>query len=685
MVALEYGFNEGAGTTVADSSGSGLNGTAQVNPWTPDGHTAAGGLLDSATLGGFTTGAFPEDVTDATVMLWLYLDGNVDLDGAVFIPGAEEFGADVKLFFEENFMSNEWVGVDAADLPVGEWFHVALTYDRTSVPGSLVNSLYVDGVLVGSETHVAAGVAITADTFFDIGYYPVTEWQAIDGRVDDFRIFPAALSESEIVTWMATPVEPAGPQQVAGVVSITTTASGTIRKRTAVAGAAPIVTTVAGAVTKRTRPAGTVAIVTNASGTIRKRTPVGGTVPVVTAASGNPTVISGPVQYPVSGVAPIVSGCGGAVSANLIATPFQLLRTNLAVNPRGTDLAFWDTNTPNGALSLGTDWGPYGSYVRFTRNAAVATRFGTRMDVPSFIAGEQYTVRFRVRTSQAQTLTATLRPNVTSMTNQINNGSQALPLGESIFETTFVIPSNQAVNGPGFSFTWSSGAIGSTVDITEVQIERVAAIVGPSFDGSTPGDANNRYSWAGGVDASISFLESNVVTVPIISGTSGDATLTPHEQDVSGTVQIISQTSGAPTRNPVVRPVAGVVPIITTVSGTALPSFDLSGMVTIHSGVEGQVTKRSLVLGIVPILSTVEGSVVSVASVAGRVNIVTTVAGDAIRFTGASGVVTIITTVSGEVTVMRYRPANTDLTLIPRAAMYPLTVRAERLTLKGTH
>lgn len=684
---IEYGFNEGSGSTAADSSGSGLDATATGSPWTPDGHTAAGALLDSATTGRFTADALPADVMNATVMMWLYLDGNADLDGNVLngvVPGFDP--SRVTVFFEENFLCSIDTAIDAAELPVAEWLHVAWTYDADTTPGLVLINFYVDGVLRGSGSFTpGAEPTIAAGTSFEIGYLPATDWNTIDGRLDDFRIFPSVLTPTEIATWMATPVAPAEPQQVAGVVPITTAASGTIRKRTSVAGVAPIVTTVAGVVTKRTRPAGTVAIVTNASGAPTKRTPVGGTVPVVVAASGNPTVISGPVQYPVSGIVPIASESGGAVSATLTATPFRVLRTNLALNPRGTDLAFWDTNTPNGTLSLGAGWGPYGTYVRNTRNVAGALRFGTRMVADNWLAGEVYTVRMTVRASEAMAMTATLRPNFTSTTNQVNGGAQSLPAGESVLEVTFVIPTNLTTSIPGFAFAGSGGGIGSTLDVTQVQIEKVAVIAGPSFDGSTPGDANNHYSWAGGVDASISILESNVVTVPIISGTSGDPILTPHEQAVSGTVQIISQTSGAPTRNTVVRPVAGVVPIITTVSGTALPSSDLSGTVAIHSGVAGEVTKRSLVLGIVPILSTVEGSVISMKSVAGRVNIVTAVAGDAIRFTGASGVVTIITTVSGEVTVMRYRPANTDLTLIPRAAMYSLTVRAERLTLKGTH
>lgn len=85
-----------------------------------------------------------------------------------------------------------WLPTAPATLPVGEWHHLAASYDGIEV------KLYVDGVLSGSRD---IGWPIAADTTnLIIGARQLTDTvkDGFNGAIDDVRLFSAALSEAEI-------------------------------------------------------------------------------------------------------------------------------------------------------------------------------------------------------------------------------------------------------------------------------------------------------------------------------------------------------------------------------------------------------------------------------------------------------------------------------------------------------
>lgn len=193
----EYGFNEGSGTSTADSSGNGYNLTSSGSPWTSSGHT---GNATTGTGGDFGGRVAPNASQTAwTVMCWAKFTtapgGNwyavvVDADtGSVFF---EANGANGSAFFTCN-------GVDTAhNLSAGVWYHIAIT--RTQA--------YVNGVASGSSTSGSA-VNWGPNANFRVGRGAGDA--DFDGVIDDLRIFSDTLDAATITTWMNTPVGGSAP------------------------------------------------------------------------------------------------------------------------------------------------------------------------------------------------------------------------------------------------------------------------------------------------------------------------------------------------------------------------------------------------------------------------------------------------------------------------------------------
>ena len=86
-------------------------------------------------------------------------------------------------------------------LPVGVWSHLAMTYDGSDL------RLYVNGVQVSTSPRTGP-IGTSASPLWIGGNSPYGEY--FNGRIDEVRVYRAALSQAEIQTDMANPVTP-GP------------------------------------------------------------------------------------------------------------------------------------------------------------------------------------------------------------------------------------------------------------------------------------------------------------------------------------------------------------------------------------------------------------------------------------------------------------------------------------------
>jgi glucose/arabinose dehydrogenase len=199
-----YGFDEGAGTSVADASGSGNAGTTTGTGWAPmgrfgsalsfNGSSSFVTVADSASLD-LTTGMTLEAWVNPSTLDpgWRTVVFKQSTNGMVYSLYAHNGtrpAGQVDIGGEQN-------AIGPAALPVGTWTHLAVTYDRAAL------RLYVNGGLAASK--VQTGNIPTSSGVLRIGGNSIwTEYFV--GLIDEVRIYGRALSAGEIQTDMTTPV-----------------------------------------------------------------------------------------------------------------------------------------------------------------------------------------------------------------------------------------------------------------------------------------------------------------------------------------------------------------------------------------------------------------------------------------------------------------------------------------------
>ncbi|TAH33653.1 LamG domain-containing protein [Candidatus Saccharibacteria bacterium] len=191
---VEYGFNEGSGTTAADSSGNGYTLTVAGTQWTT-GHYG-GGIQSNTTNGtpsrtGFGSGT----LTTWTWMFWAKRTGTVTTWGQILQDGVD---FNVELWpsneIEVNVYDNSLNRITSGALTVNTWTHIALVRNGSSM------QFYVNGASYGNTGNIA-------DSHYDL--VRTRTWRVgtgpdepFPGVIDDVRLFDAALTVGDISTWM---------------------------------------------------------------------------------------------------------------------------------------------------------------------------------------------------------------------------------------------------------------------------------------------------------------------------------------------------------------------------------------------------------------------------------------------------------------------------------------------------
>lgn len=207
-LVLWYKFDEGAGTSITDSSGRNHTGTAFNSPtWQSGGSCKSGNCLEFPNLGTSyvrtaTAYALESDPSNSiTVSSWVYYIGRNG--GASLLSEANQQSTEPFLYFFDDATNTRWQydtsgayseKTNATLLTASTWVHVAVVADYAN--GTV--SFYKNGVL--QSTASAANM---------IGYLPnlvKNKWIAsyggagdyFFGRLDDYRIYNRALSAAEV-------------------------------------------------------------------------------------------------------------------------------------------------------------------------------------------------------------------------------------------------------------------------------------------------------------------------------------------------------------------------------------------------------------------------------------------------------------------------------------------------------
>lgn len=208
--AAYWKLDESEGTTAADSSGNGFDGTLNGDPeWQPTGGMVKGALSFDGS-GDYVRSSYEDGPDGYTVALWYNLNEDIDtstFDGfrsLVSKTGDEAEQVDLwSIWFattEGLLLQNEKTGSNYAKLAYkpamfkkDEWHHVVAT--ATSSEGKI----YFDGQLKNSTSDDFVNGAWDDSVPFDIARpYNGTADRFFKGEIDDVQVFDRVLNATEI-------------------------------------------------------------------------------------------------------------------------------------------------------------------------------------------------------------------------------------------------------------------------------------------------------------------------------------------------------------------------------------------------------------------------------------------------------------------------------------------------------
>jgi hypothetical protein len=200
-----YGFSEGSGTSVNDSSSNGHTGTIAGATWSTQGRfgnaLSFDGLNDWVTV---NSTSLLNLTTGMTLEAWVYPTTIPTTYTAVAI---KENGTDLSYALGAGSPSGppgvfattqaEIAASGPTTLAVNTWSHLAATYDGTML------RLYINGGQV-AQAAMSGAMAVSSGALRLGGNSPNGYW--FQGRLDELRIYNRALTQAEIQTDMNTPI-----------------------------------------------------------------------------------------------------------------------------------------------------------------------------------------------------------------------------------------------------------------------------------------------------------------------------------------------------------------------------------------------------------------------------------------------------------------------------------------------
>jgi alpha-L-arabinofuranosidase len=197
--ALWYRFDDGSGTTAADSSGNGRAGTLVNGPmWTTSEFN--GGLALNGTSQYVTVPALNLNSNTVTMSGWVKRNGaQSDYTGIVFYRNGSGTASGIsmrssgQLAYHWNDSSSSWSWSSGLTVPDGVWTFVALVI----TPSNATMYMQPAGAAMQSAVNTASNAAQSFSGVAYIGQDPLGG-RFFNGSLDDFRIIGRALSAAEI-------------------------------------------------------------------------------------------------------------------------------------------------------------------------------------------------------------------------------------------------------------------------------------------------------------------------------------------------------------------------------------------------------------------------------------------------------------------------------------------------------
>jgi hypothetical protein len=195
-------FDATSGTTAADSSGNGHAAALSGGASWAAGKNGNAVVLDGSSGYVSLPGDIMADIADYTISAWVYWKTSSNSQrifdfgngtGHYMMLTPRDGAGVVRFAITTNLRVGEQSIKGTAALPTGKWVRVAVTLSGT------VGTLYVDGVVVGSNTAMQLApfrIGHTNQNCLGRSQYSADPY--FNGSIDDFRIYEGALSAAEI-------------------------------------------------------------------------------------------------------------------------------------------------------------------------------------------------------------------------------------------------------------------------------------------------------------------------------------------------------------------------------------------------------------------------------------------------------------------------------------------------------
>ena len=203
-VVAAYSFDAGSGTTLADVSGNGNNGTITSATWTASGKVGSALVFNGSSARVQIPDAASLDLTTAiTIEAWVYPTANqagwrtiVQKQADSYLLHASSQGS-MRPATSATLTTGESPLISSSQIPVNTWTHLAMSYDGTAL------RLFVNGNQVASSPR-SGTIVPTSSPLWIGGNTPYGEY--FNGRIDEVRVWRVARTAAQITVDMNNPV-----------------------------------------------------------------------------------------------------------------------------------------------------------------------------------------------------------------------------------------------------------------------------------------------------------------------------------------------------------------------------------------------------------------------------------------------------------------------------------------------